>query len=95
MARDRKNVITVGSPNKLQANLNPAKHEKFVRLATNRVNAAIKTLQLIGNLSNRGTYHYTDKEVSKIFKTLQKELDTAKARFVDDHNHKTRGFTLE
>jgi hypothetical protein len=87
------NVITVAGPEKLQDNQNATKHDRFVRLATNRVNAAIKTFQLIGNLSNRGAYHYSDKEVSKIFKTLQKELDAAKARFAEDH--KSTGFSFE
>lgn len=45
---------------------------KFVKLATARVSKALKDIQLIGNLSNRSNYDYTDDDVAKIFKALSK-----------------------
>jgi hypothetical protein len=54
---------------------------KFVRLATNRVNTAIRKIRLIGNLSNRSNYSYTDKDVAKIFKALRAQLDECQAKF--------------
>lgn len=57
------------------------KRQKFVDLAEARVNKALKDLQLIGNLSNRSAYEFTDADIRKIFSTLQKGLDTAKGRF--------------
>lgn len=57
------------------------KRGKFVELATNRVNRAIKDIRLIGNLSNRSAYEYSDEDVKKIAKTLQRELDLMKQRF--------------
>lgn len=59
------------------------KREKFVRLAEQRVNRALNDLRLIGNLSNKNAYTFTDDDVKKIFKTLQKELEQAKSRFTD------------
>ncbi len=56
------------------------KREKFIELATNRVNRAIKDIRLIGNLSNRSAYEYTDEDMKKIAKTLQRELDHMKVR---------------
>lgn len=55
--------------------------EKFVRLAESRVNSLIKTIRLLSNLSNRSNYSYTDKDVDKIFRFIEKELKDAKARF--------------
>lgn len=55
--------------------------EKFVRLATKRVNAALKAIQLIGNLSNRSNYDYTDADVQKVFRALQDELNTCRKKF--------------
>ncbi|MEO9968879.1 MAG: hypothetical protein ABJG15_03455 [Hyphomonadaceae bacterium] len=52
-----------------------------MELAENRVNRAIKDLRLIGNLSNRSAYTFTDADIGKIFRVLQKELDSAKGRF--------------
>jgi hypothetical protein len=57
------------------------KRAKFVELATRRVNGAIRDLRLIGNLSNRSHYEYTDEDVKKIVRVLQRELDSMKGRF--------------
>lgn len=57
------------------------KHQKFVDLAEARVNKALKDLQLIGNLSNKSAYEFSEADVRKIFGALQKGLDGAKARF--------------
>lgn len=54
---------------------------KFVRLATSRVSSALKAIQLIGNLSNRSNYDYTDDDVAKIFKALQDELSGCRKKF--------------
>lgn len=57
------------------------KRQKFVDIATRRVNRVIKEIRLIGNLSNRSAYEYTDEDVRKIAKALQRELDAMRARF--------------
>lgn len=57
------------------------KRETFVRLAESRVNKALKDIQLIGNLSNRSAYEFDEKDVRKIFGTLQKSLENARSRF--------------
>lgn len=59
------------------------KREKFVKLAESRVNKTLKDVQLIGNLSNRSAYEYSDEDIRKIFKALQESLDKAKQRFAD------------
>lgn len=55
--------------------------DKFVRLAEARVNSLIKTIRLLGNLSNRSNYSYGQRDVDKIFRSIEKELKDAKARF--------------
>lgn len=55
--------------------------EKFVQLANSRVNKAIKAIQLIGNLSNRSNYDYTEEDVNKIFRALSDEMASCKRRF--------------
>ena len=54
---------------------------KFIELANKRVNKAIKDIRLIGNLSNKSTYSYSDEQAKKIIRTLQKELDVMKSKF--------------
>ena len=55
--------------------------EKFQKLAENRVRRAIKDIQLIGNLSNRNSYSYTEDEVKKIHAAIRKALVDMKLRF--------------
>ncbi|TXI95810.1 MAG: hypothetical protein E6Q34_02300 [Burkholderiaceae bacterium] len=57
------------------------KSTKFIELANKRVNRAIKDLQLVGNLANRGNYDYTDDQARKIVKALQQEIDLLKQAF--------------
>ena len=42
----------------------------------------LKDVQLLGNLSNKNNYEYSDLEVKKLFSALEDELRLNKARFV-------------
>ncbi|MBQ6654337.1 MAG: hypothetical protein IJM79_02310 [Erysipelotrichaceae bacterium] len=66
------------------------KRDRFVRLAENRTNKLINMFRLLGNLSNRNNYQYSEEDVKKIFTVLEKELKTAKDKFsaVDDESKK-------
>src|SRR3990172_7532918 len=44
--------------------------KKFVELAEKRVRRALNDIRLIGNLSNRSNYTYTDDDAKKIYKAL-------------------------
>ena len=54
---------------------------KFVELAEKRVTRAMKDLRLIGNLSNKSNYSYSDEDVRKIIKALEVEIRKLKLRF--------------
>jgi ABC-type Fe3+-hydroxamate transport system substrate-binding protein len=54
---------------------------KFVELAEKRVSRAIKDIRLVGNLSNRSNYSYTQDDARKIIKALRDEVEVLKARF--------------
>jgi hypothetical protein len=70
------------------------RREKFVRLAEQRVNRALREIRLIGNLSNRSAYESTEDDVKKIFRALQKELDTARGRFESPDGGAASSFKL-
>lgn len=70
------------------------KRGKFVKLAENRVNRAIKDLRLIGNLSNKNNYSYTDSDIQKIFVALDQEVKNLKARFSSDDGKAVPVFKL-
>jgi hypothetical protein len=58
-----------------------ADRTKFVELAEKRVVRAIKDIRLIGNLSNKSNYSYTEEDVRKIIKTLDREIKNLRQRF--------------
>lgn len=60
---------------------NENKSSRFKRLATSRVNNAVNTLRLIGNLSNTNNYSFDASDINTIFKAIDEELNLAKARF--------------
>lgn len=54
---------------------------RFVKLATQRVNKAIKHIRLIGNLSNEANYVYTQDDVQRLFKALDTGLKASRRKF--------------
>ena len=73
-----------------------SKREKFVRLATGRVNKAIKEIQLIGNLSNRTYYEYSNADIEKIFGESHEQLRISREKFnTAEKKNRKRRFTLD
>lgn len=70
------------------------KRAKFVELAEARVARAIKTIRLIGNLSNRNNYEFGASDVSKIMGALEAELRDLRVRFKTDSGKTAPTFKL-
>lgn len=68
--------------------------EKFVDLAEKRVTKALKDIRLIGNLSNRSNYTYTEEDVRKIHLALKKAVEDMKGRFDRKGSEDEDVFTL-
>ncbi len=66
------------------------REEKFKRLAEQRVNVILDKLRLLGQLSNRSNYEYTDAEVEAIFKAIQSDVNAAKAKFKENGKGRER-----
>lgn len=58
------------------------KKQKFERLVNSRVNKTLKQLDLIGNLSNKNTYDYSENEVNQIIRVLDKKIKELKTKFL-------------
>ena len=69
--------------------------DKFVRLANSRVNKAIRAIRVVGNLSNRSNYSYTEDDVEKIFRALQEELKGCRKRFSRERSEGSDEFKIE
>lgn len=61
--------------------MNEKKHERFVRVATQRVNQLIADFEKLGNCASKVSYDYTDAEVEQIFKELDTQMATLKDQF--------------
>jgi hypothetical protein len=69
--------------------------KKFVILAEKRVTRALRDLRLIGNLSNRSNYKYTDEDARKICKVLRDAVEEVKARFERRGDDRSVTFKLD
>lgn len=58
------------------------KNAAFKRLAGSRTNNAIRGIRLLGNLSNKHNYSYTEEEFKHIFNSVENELKLAKSKFL-------------
>lgn len=67
------------------------KRERFKRLATQRTNAVLQKIKVLGNCANRSAYEYTEDEINKIFSEIDRRLKDAKGKF---HYAKAREFKL-
>lgn len=58
------------------------RNENFRRIATRRVNNALRQIALIEQMSASGNYKYTAEEVEVAFKTIEAAVERARQRFV-------------
>ncbi len=65
-----------------------SKRDAFRRLATQRTNAVINRLRILGHCSDSQRYEYTEQDVRKIFRTIESELKTVKAKFTNSSRSK-------
>jgi len=70
------------------------KQQRFQRLAMNRVNKAIKSLELIGNLGNKSLYESTQDERKKIIKAINDSVAQMKID-LDGNSKKREGFNFD
>lgn len=57
------------------------KRDTFKRLATKRTKAVIEKIRVLGHCANPWLYEYSEEDVRKIFKAIDSELKSAKAKF--------------
>ena len=72
-----------------------SKREKFVELANKRVTSPIDKLRLIGNLSDKRYYEFTEKDTKQIFDALSKELNSIKTKFMSNSKVREKEFNLD
>jgi hypothetical protein len=68
---------------------------RFERIAMRRVTEALRQLRLIGNLSNKQTYDYSEQHIRQIFDALETELRRTKSRFKHGDDGREQGFSFQ
>jgi len=58
-----------------------SKREAFQRLATKRTNGVLERLRILEHCANPQLYDYSQDDVRKIFRAIESELRSVKARF--------------
>jgi len=58
------------------------KAANFNRLALKRVNMLLTRIRILGNLSSRSSYEYTEDQINKIFATIRERLDLIENKFL-------------
>ena len=71
------------------------RRERFVTLAEARTDKAIKAIRLVGNLSNRSNYEYSDKDAAQIVRALEAEVKALRAKFADASAGRDTSFKLK
>lgn len=56
--------------------------EAFKRLASQRTNAVLEKLRVLGNCANRHLYEYSEEDVRKMFKAIEDEVKRTKSKFI-------------
>ena len=66
------------------------REENFRRIAESRTNKIIKAISLLGDLSNKSYYEYTEEQINAIFNAIQNELDVQRGKFNEKGNSRKK-----
>lgn len=71
--------------------MSETRQEKFKRLASKRTTNVLGQLRLLGNLSSKANYDYTEEDIKKIFRVIDEQLRVVKTKF---KGHSKKEFKL-
>lgn len=72
---------------------NETKAEKFVRIATQRVNSVIDKLDILANCAGP-YYHYNEEQVESMFDAIRNAVDACYSHFQPKQKSEKESFTF-
>lgn len=63
--------------------MNELKHENFKRIAENRKNKIVSTIEQLNNFSNFSFYEFTEEEIIAMFEEIEKKTADVKKRLIN------------
>lgn len=72
------------------------KRLRFEKVAGNRVQRVLDTLQLLKNCSNRNNYEYSESDVTQMYSEISKALKESRAAYTNElQKINKQGFTFK
>lgn len=65
-------------------NSNTEERKRFTEKAEQRTNNVLKALKVLGNCANKNLYKYSEEDINKIFKAIEKKTIEVKGKFSAD-----------
>ncbi len=65
-----------------------APEARFKRIAELRTNAVLEKLRILGNLSNKQMYSYSQEDINKIFSAINKHIKEVRLKFNSNKQEK-------
>ena len=72
---------------------NQVKRDRFIKIVERRVNTILNNLDSLGKCSNKRNYEYSEADVKKMFREIDKKSKEIKALF--NGRESTKRFSLE
>ena len=69
---------------------NDVKRKRFIKIAESRVNRILTNLDSLGKCSNRRNYEYSENDVQKIFREIERKIKETKFLFGNGKNKQKR-----
>lgn len=66
------------------------KRKRFMKIAERRVNKVLDDLERLGKCSNKRNYEYTDEEVRRVFREIERKLRETRSLFQDGETRRGR-----
>ena len=63
--------------------MNELKHENFKRIAENRKNKIISTIEQLNNLRNSSFYEFSEEEIKAMFEEIEQKTVDIKKRLIN------------
>jgi hypothetical protein len=69
---------------------NDTKRKRFIKIAESRVNRILNNLDSLGKCSNKRNYEYSENDVQKIFREIERKMKETKFLFGNGKNKQKR-----
>ena len=69
---------------------NNIKRERFIRIVESRVNKILYNLDNLGKCSNKRNYEYSEEDVRRIFREIERKVKETRLHFQDGARSKGR-----